>query len=284
MLGYVHKLFLVLTLAGLTTLLAGCTVSERSGGLNVDAFGELASQPLNCQPWNFGQLPGTLITTDHYHLYTTIHDPLYQRLIARILESCYAHFTELNPQTSVANPMDCYVFADRDSWELYTKLRAGSNAPIYLQISAGGYCQEGIFAGYDIGREQTLSVLAHEAWHQFSWYAFKDRLPSWLEEGLATQNEAIVWDGVTPSFSPEMNYRRFQALQAAQREHRLWSPARFAGHARRPRHQDAAEIYRCLLCPTLDPGSVFGTQPLPHPPGRNSARRSRRYAGEHLGQ
>ena len=202
--------------------LAGCAATDPSVGLGRDAITELSHEPLAATEWRFGQAPGTLITTPHYRLYTTIQNPLYQRLMARMLEACFTRFTELNPANSINHPMDCYVFADRDAWELYTKLRAGSNAPVYLQISAGGYCQEGVFAGYDIGREQTLSVLSHEAWHQFSWFTFKDRLPSWLEEGLATQNEAIVWDSTTPTFAPELNYRRFQALQAAQREVRLW--------------------------------------------------------------
>ena len=66
-------------------------------------------------------------------------------------------------------------------------------------------------------------MIAHESWHQYSWFAFKDRLPSWLEEGIATQNEAIVWDGVNPSFDPMKNFRRWTSLQAAVREHRLWA-------------------------------------------------------------
>ena len=110
----------------------------------------------------------------YYHIYTTIQNPLYERLMARMLESFVCSFTQLNPETTVKGPMDCYVFADRDAWELYTKLKAGLElAPVYRRTAAGGYCQEGVFAGYDIGREQTLSVLSHEAWHQFSWFAFQ---------------------------------------------------------------------------------------------------------------
>ena len=216
-----NKVFTGLLALGMLAAMGGCAASE-SAGLGRNDVGDLSREPLTTTEWYFGQARGTQITTAHYHVYTTIQSPVYKHLMAKLLEACYARFTALNPATTITKPMDCYMFADRDAWELYTKLRAGSNAPVYLQISAGGYCQEGIFAGYDIGREQTLSVLSHEAWHQFSWYAFKNRLPSWLEEGLATQNEAIVWDGINPAFVPEMNYRRFQALQAAQREVRLW--------------------------------------------------------------
>jgi hypothetical protein len=77
-------------------------------------------------------------------------------------------------------------------------------------------------------------VVSHEAWHQYSWFAFKDRLPSWLEEGLATQNEAIEWRSertrgagggtgdIVPVFRPEMNWRRFSSLQYAVRNERMW--------------------------------------------------------------
>jgi len=171
-----------------------------------------------------------------------VQDPVYQHLLAKVLEATHERMTLLNPNTqgsAAGGPvsgggriLDCYVFASRGQWESYTRARAGSNAPIYLQISAGGYCQEGVFAGYDIGREQTLSVVSHEAWHQYSWFAFKDRLPSWLEEGLATQNEAVEWQTsqaglnskaeIMPVFRPELNWRRFSSLQTAVRSDRMW--------------------------------------------------------------
>ena len=200
--------------------LPGCQTASGSG--DALALVDLSGQPLATEPWAFGQHAGVIIHTPHYRIYTTIQDGLYQRLLARVVEGAWARATTINPQGRPAGPLDCYVFANRSQWETYTRVRTGSNAPVYLQISAGGYCQEGVFAGYDIGREQTLSVIAHEAWHQYSWFTFKDRLPSWLEEGLATQNEAIDWQGVTPVFKPAENVRRFAALKSAAKEDRLW--------------------------------------------------------------
>jgi hypothetical protein len=224
----------LLPLAALVALLAGCQTANTGFSGDAQALSELSNQPLAGEPWTFGQHPGIAIKTPHYRIYTTIQDGLYQRLLARVVEGAWARATAANPQGHPAVPLDCYVFGTRGQWETYTRLRAGSNAPIYLQISAGGYCQEGVFAGYDIGREQTLSVIAHEAWHQYSWFTFKDRLPSWLEEGLATQNEAIDWQGVTPVFKPAENERRFSALRAALRENRLWKlPDLLTTHAGR---------------------------------------------------
>jgi len=202
--------------------LAGCESINTTYSGDAKALAELSKEPLASEPWTFAGHTGVVISTPHYRIYSTINDPLYQHLLAKLLEADYRRGTMANPQARVSGPLECYVFASRNQWETYTRLRAGSNAPIYLQISAGGYCQEGVFAGYDIGRDQTLSVISHEAWHQYSWFAFKDRLPSWLEEGLATQNEAIEWQGTTPQFKPEQNWRRFAALKDAIREKRLW--------------------------------------------------------------
>ena len=203
-------------------LLAGCANLQNSGSWAEPSAVTLAQEPLLTRPWSFGPMPGTLIQTDHYRVYTTIKDPLFQRMLSKVLEAGYSHHLSMNPQAQVPGPMVCYVFADRPQWEAHTQMRNPANWEVYKAISQGGYCQEGVFAGYDIGRRNTLSVIAHEGWHQFSWYAFKDRLPSWLEEGLATQYEALEWDGVTPRFVPAQNYARWKALQAAWRGNRLW--------------------------------------------------------------
>jgi hypothetical protein len=234
------RTFAALAATAALALAGGCSGIPHYTLAKAEALQRLAEEPLPTQPWTFGDAPGHVIRTEHFRIFTTIDDGTYQRLLARVLEATHARMTLLHPNTreSSAAPtaphvLDCYVFNSRGQWEAYTRARAGSNAPIYLQISAGGYCQEGVFAGYDIGREQTLSVVSHEAWHQYSWFAFKDRLPSWLEEGLATQNEAVEWEAqaapggggktqLQPIFRPEMNWRRFSSLQAAVKADRLW--------------------------------------------------------------
>ncbi|HVT79598.1 MAG TPA: hypothetical protein VHM90_02985 [Phycisphaerae bacterium] len=182
----------------------------------------LSHMPLQGQAWYFGDHQGRMIRTDHYTVYTTVESNLFQHLLVRVLESTHRRMAGLIGERGDARTLTCYVFASRGQWEAYTRARAGSNAPIYLQIASGGYSQEGIFAGYDIGREQTLSVVAHEAWHQYSWYAFKDRLPAWLEEGMATQNEAFEWEGTELVFRPEKNYRRTESLRLAMRNGGMW--------------------------------------------------------------
>ena len=196
--------------------LAACQVAPNA------ELERLSHLPLEGQPWYFADHQGRMIKTEHYTIYTTVENNLYQHLLVRVLESTHQRMTAMvgrggADDSELSQPMTCYVFGSRGQWETYTRARAGSNAPIYLQIASGGYSQEGVFAGYDIGQDPTLSVVAHEAWHQYSWYAFKDRLPAWLEEGMATQNEAFEWKGAELVFRPEKNYRRLESLRQAMR-------------------------------------------------------------------
>jgi hypothetical protein len=209
----------------------------------------IMQEPLDASPWSFNKAPGNVIATEHYRIYTTVRDPLYQRLLGKVLEATYDRAQAFRPTEKIKKPLECYVFADREQWALYTRLRAGSNATVYLQIAAGGYCQDGVFAGYDIGRNRTLSVVAHEAWHQYSSKAFDDRLPSWVDEGLATQNESLRWDGVTPTFAPELNYDRFQALVQAQQRGMLvpFSQITTSHAGQVVKNQDKAKAYYAQL-------------------------------------
>jgi hypothetical protein len=232
---------------------AGCQSSGGEVGYLGDAraMAALAAEPINAQPWVFAGNQGVLITTENYRIFTTVQDPLYQRLLTKVLESAHARAVAINPSGRVKKPLDCYVFASRSQWELYTNLHAGGEASTYLEITAGGYCRYGVFAGYNTGNlEQTLSVISHEAWHQYSWFAFKDHLPSWIEEGLATQNEGIDWEGAMPRIRPEMNYQRWFALKQAVRENRMWKISDMAAtHAGRviPLQQKQVDAYYAEL-------------------------------------
>jgi hypothetical protein len=207
--------------------LAALTLVSCTGAFQPE-FAELAALPLTLEPrvrkidsWPAAGRQGRQITTDHYRIRTTIDDPISQHLFVRIVEAAYDRNTALAPFPA-DRQLDCYVFAAREQWESFTRAQGGSNAPVYLQIASGGYCHDGVFAGYDIGLRQTLSVIAHETWHQYSWFAFKNRLPSWLEEGMATQNEAFVWINGRPDFQPAENTARMISLRQANRTNNLW--------------------------------------------------------------
>lgn len=176
----------------------------------------------------------SIISTPHYAIYTTVHNPRDRAMLSAVLEAEYSRFIQLVPGAAPSVPMRGYVFANRLQWALFTQRTQGVLAAIYLRLLAGGYTREGEFALYRLDRWEMLSVSAHEAWHQFSYLALKDHLPAWLDEGLATQNEAIGWHDGKPVFEPWLNYPRWASLKEAESRHDLWSLKRLittqAGH------------------------------------------------------
>jgi hypothetical protein len=91
----------------------------------------------------------------------------------------------------------------------------GPQAEVFLRIPRGGYASGGRGVFYDIGAQDTLSIAAHEGWHQYTQRTFKETLPIWLEEGIATTMEGHRWDGSSAVFLAWSNLERFDQLRAA---------------------------------------------------------------------
>jgi hypothetical protein len=113
--------------------------------------------------------------------------------------------------------MDIYVFASRDPWEAWTRRTLGRDADLYLGLGRGGFTTDGTSVLYDIGRVDTLTILAHEGWHQFSQKSLKDALPTWLEEGLACWMEGTRMnrEGQPTAFRPWRNFERWNEARNA---------------------------------------------------------------------
>jgi hypothetical protein len=190
-------------------------------GLTAEQRRQLRAMPLAVKPWPDGPAKGRILHTTHYRIYTTIDNPLQQRLIARVLEADYARFLRLVPNAAPKLPMVGYVFRNRRQWALYTHKVMGPQASIYLHIETGGYEGNGVFATYRSNVAEVLSVVAHEAWHQFSFLTLKNHLPAWLDEGLATQCEAMQWHNGYPVFIPWLNVPRWEMLRQAVRYRQL---------------------------------------------------------------
>ncbi len=106
-----------------------------------------------------------------------------------------------------------YLFATRKQWEDFTKGFAGARAELYCKVKAGAYYLNGACVAYNIGRERTFSVLGHEGWHQFNSRHFTFRLPSWLDEGIATLFEVHRSEEGLFYFEPGRNGYRLGALR-----------------------------------------------------------------------
>lgn len=158
--------------------------------------------------------PALTIRTLHYQVHSTLSDPLVARQVPVLLESAYRSYCESVGDTLTLDaPLVVYIFGTRDQWEDFTEEWTGTQAPLYMQIQRGAYYLNGATVAYHLGRSANFSVLAHEGWHQFCDALFAFRLPSWLDEGLATSFEAYQWDRGRVTFNAKHNGGRLVALK-----------------------------------------------------------------------
>lgn len=175
--------------------------------------------------WTFDRAEGLRITTPSFRIYTTLPaDDLRDRLPA-FLELVLAEYqSALADLPKPERVLDTYVMASRGQWSRLTQRLMGDQAPTYLRIQRGGFSDDGRGVFFNIGLEDTLSVAAHEGWHQYTQAVFRDPLPIWLEEGIACYFEGFTWDPTAPRrplFMPWANQERYDQLVKAARAGRL---------------------------------------------------------------
>jgi len=171
---------------------------------------------LSTEPWSFGSNPGLIIRTPNYRIYTTETSPTLRDRLPEFLERALAHYrTALGTLPGPTIRLDTYLMDTRPQWVALSKRLTGSNEGPHDLIGRGGYARRGIGVFYDIGLYDTLAIAAHEGWHQYTQRTFKDPLPMWLEEGIATYMEGHKWDGDRAVFQPWANIERFDRLRDA---------------------------------------------------------------------
>jgi hypothetical protein len=178
----------------------------------------VASPIRSVSEWDDGGGPGVLVRTDRYNLRLAVKDPVFRDRLPAYMEACSdAYAQALGSLPVPAEPMDLYVFASRGPWEAWTRRTLGRDADLYLGLGRGGFTTDGTSVLYDIGRVDTLTIMAHEGWHQFSQKSLKDPLPTWLEEGLACWMEGTRMnrDGQPTPFRPWRNFERWNEARNA---------------------------------------------------------------------
>jgi len=202
----------------------GEVAAGNTGDPMASAHGALKSAPgvRRVEDWIFDETPGLVFETAHYRVHTTLLDPLVVSSLPALLESAYrAYRAQLHRPVESRFALPVYIFASRDQWEAFTRRFAGDAAEAYLSIQRGAYYHNGACVVYHIGIHQTRSALAHEGWHQFVHRHFALRLPSWLDEGLATQFENAEQANGRIYFSPQRNRYRLVGLRQAVQQRRL---------------------------------------------------------------
>jgi hypothetical protein len=198
----------------------GCANSQTVGTWE----GPSAPAPVEFARWSNGPPGARAVRTPHYQINTTMTDDDFLRQTAQVMEGGLHEYRELAPNVVLKEPrMQCYLFANRAQWEAFTIQLTGPLSSIFLQINRGGYCFGDQYVAYDISPAATLSVAAHEGWHQFVARNFTGRLPPFLEEGLATTFETIRWKDNLPQWNLSINGARVLALRTAIERRSLWS-------------------------------------------------------------
>lgn len=233
-----YLLFVTLSLAAIITTLAGCSTNSSTRAkpdsptnTSAPASTTAASAPIveSVEPWTYNGTPGRLIRTAHYRVFTTQPDTVLNDRVPLFIEDALNEYrTSLSkPGQPLPEPelkLDTYILRTRADWALLTRQLTGEQAELYLRIPRGGFAFGGKALLFDIGTRDTLAILAHEGWHQYTQRAFRQPLPIWLEEGIATYMEGHRWGGAgggTPQFLPWCNVERFDQLRRAEAQKRL---------------------------------------------------------------
>ncbi|MBL8745132.1 MAG: DUF1570 domain-containing protein [Phycisphaerae bacterium] len=179
---------------------------------------------LSREDWRYTTAEGEIIRTTHYRIFTTTKDKVIRVRLALFLEHALAHYrSAITPLPEPETKLDTYLMNNRPQWERITKQLMGQQAESLLKIPRGGYASRGFGVFYDIGLFDTLAIAGHEGWHQFTQKSFKESLPAWLEEGLATYMEGHRWEQNVPTFRPWANVQRFDQLRKAKNAGQLMS-------------------------------------------------------------
>lgn len=217
---------LLICLAGCQESLKPVSSAPSSAPINgtLAAAGYIRNEPAvkDVQLWNNPYGDGLAVRTEHYTLYTTLLEPLMLRQFPAFLEAAYRAYQSQLPQPLAAGrPLEVYLFATRSQWEHFTHHTMGAEAEVYLRIQRGAYTANGICVAYNIGRKQTFSVVGHEGWHQFNQRLFTYRLPSWLDEGIATLFETCRYSQGRFEFEPQRNLMRLGSLKKTIQQNHL---------------------------------------------------------------
>lgn len=169
------------------------------------------------ESWTFEGVPGYIIRTPHYRIFTTEPDAAMRWRLVLMAEEALLHYTTHLAELPLPDTrLDTFLMGRRWEWDRLTQRLMGAEAPRYLRIQRGGYAAAGRGVFYNIGLRDTLAIAAHEGWHQYTQRVFVEALPVWLEEGIACVMEGFRSD---PDGRPVMlgwaNVERFDELRDA---------------------------------------------------------------------
>jgi hypothetical protein len=174
---------------------------------------------LTSEAWSFEGIPGRIVRTRHFAIYTTDSAPIITDRLPGFMEAALRQYTSsVVPLALPTAALETFIMASRPQWQRLTLQMLGPRARQFNTIERGGFTTGSQAFLFDIGQADTFSIAAHEGWHQFTQRTFLERLPTWAEEGLATHMEGHRWTGQSVTFYPWANTERFDQLRTAAAE------------------------------------------------------------------
>jgi hypothetical protein len=185
----------------------------------------LATSPVtSTREWTWRGVSGIQVETHHWTIRSSLRSANFTGSLPAFYEAALRNYrTGLVPLPAPPKRLETCVFGTREEWARYTEHRLGSDAGPYLGMGRGGFTSGGEAVLYDIGPRDTLSIAAHEGWHQYSQTTFRNSLPVWLEEGIACYMEGFrqPLGSPEPAFLPWRNTERYAELRSSARKGRI---------------------------------------------------------------
>ncbi|KKL74138.1 hypothetical protein LCGC14_2067900 [marine sediment metagenome] len=165
--------------------------------------------------WAFGDVPGSLLATDHYRIRTTSGNRAMLTHLPAFMEAAYSQYLSLTGLVDRpgGRPMPIYLLASRPQWAAMTRSVTGDQSATYLAIENGGYCYRGVCVLWDMRNFATFSIAAHEGLHQLLYHRLREHVPAWAEEGLCVQAEGFAMSATTVRLDPRLNTLRMANLR-----------------------------------------------------------------------
>ncbi|MEC8114642.1 MAG: hypothetical protein VX104_02235 [Planctomycetota bacterium] len=179
-------------------------------------------------PWSFAGKSGRVMSTDHYLIRSNIrYERVMDRLPILLEHAIFRYQTAFGTLPEPKSTLDTYVLGDRNQWLAKTRQVLPQQAESLASIGRGGFAVNGTGYLYYIdwaGRDRdTFAIAVHEGWHQYVQSTFREDIPSWLDEGIATYMEGLRFRPAddNPAFRPWDNWERRRRLRDSARSGRL---------------------------------------------------------------
>jgi hypothetical protein len=158
------------------------------------------------------------VRTKHYDIRTDLEPALVSDLSTR-MDTMYDEYcrrlSDFSPPNN-APPLPVFLFSREADYEALT--HSPNSGGMFVVPPKG----KPFLTAYleSQGRDELRRTLQHEALHQFAYFAISDRIPVWLNEGIAQLFEEGIWTGRTFTLG-QIPPRRVRQLQADMNAHRL---------------------------------------------------------------